>query len=139
MKLKQFPKPKESDIQRQIFLWAQGLQRDHPELELLNASMNGAFIPGGKSGSAAQTLKFKIIAVLKRLGCMRVGFPDLNLPVPRGAHHGLYIELKRIGGKVSKDQEWWLQKLTDQGYLAVPAWGFKQTTDIILHYLKGGQ
>lgn len=137
MKLKFFPKPKESDIQRQVFMWAQQTQRDYPELELLNASMNGAFIPGGKSGSAAQTLKFKIITILKLLGCLRVGFPDLSLPVARGGHHGLYIELKRIGGKVSKDQKWWLRKLTDQGYLAMPAWGYRETTTLLLEYMKG--
>ena len=138
MKPKRFPipKPKESAIQRSVFLWAQQMQGQLPELELLNASMNGAYIPGGKS-RAAQSLKFRIIATLKRLGCLRVGFPDLSLPVARHGYHGLYIELKRPGGKVSYDQEWWLQKLKAQGYLAVPAWGFTETTDIILRYLKG--
>jgi len=137
MKIFKLPQPKEADIQRNVFLWAQMLCREHPELELLNASMNGAWIPGGKS-KAAQSLKFKIIAVLKKLGCIRKGYPDLFLPVARGNWHGLYIELKRKkGGKVSDDQKWWIRKLTEQGYLAVVARGFNETVAVILRYLKG--
>lgn len=137
MKIKKLPEPKESDIQRSLFLWAQMASRDYPGLELLNASMNGAWIPGGKRGSAEQALKFKIINTLRDIGCLRVGFPDLSLPVARGGYHGLYVELKRIGsGKVSKDQQWWLDKLTAQGYFAVPAWGFKQAQDVVLRYLE---
>ena len=135
MKLKRLPSPKEAAIQRQIFLWAQGLQRDYPELKLLNASANGAYIPGGKRGSEEESLKFKIIVVLKSLGCIRVGFPDLNLPVARHGYHGLYIKLKRKGGKLSKEQKWWIEQLTAQGYYAVPAWGFEQAHGIILRYL----
>lgn len=137
-KLKFFPEPKESAIQRNVFLWAQGIARDYPGLELLNASMNGAYIPGGKRGSAAETLKFKIIAVLKSLGCLRPGYPDLFLPVARGGYHGLYIELKRPGsGKVSEDQEWWIDQLNGQGYYATFAWGEIEAKNVILMYLKG--
>ena len=138
MKTKKLPEPRESDIQRGLFLWAQKMSREYPELELLNASMNGAWIPGGKS-RAEQGRKFGIIKTLKGLGCLRSGYPDIFLPVPKGDYHGLYIELKRSRskGKVSPDQQWWLQKLTAQGYLAVPAWGLEQAQDVILRYLEG--
>lgn len=129
MKTKRLPEPKEADIQRSLFLWAQMMSREYPELELLNASMNGAWIPGGKNR------KFGIIATLKDLGCLRPGFPDISLPVPRGIYYGLYIELKRKSGKVSKEQDWWIDRLLDQGYYAVVARGLEQAKQIILMYL----
>ncbi len=133
---RKLPVPKEADEQRHIFLWAQKMIRELPELELLNSSMNGAWIPGGKS-QAEQSRKFGIIKDLRKLGCIRSGFPDINLPVPRGGYHGLYIELKRrSGGKVSPDQQWWLDKLRGQGYYADVARGAEEAKDIILRYLK---
>ena len=134
MKTKRLPEPKEADIQRSLFLWAQMMSREYPELELLNASMNGAWIPGGKSREA-QSRKFAIVARLKKLGCLRNGFPDISLPVPRGIYYGLYIELKRKSGKVSKEQDWWIDRLLDQGYYAVVARGLEQAKQIILMYL----
>lgn len=122
--------PKEADEQRHLFLWAQMMARKkYPELELLNASMNGALIPGEK--------KFGIITALKDIGCLRPGFPDINLPVPRGGYHGLYIELKRrSGGKVSPDQQWWLDRLRGQGYCAIIAKGKDEAVKIITNYLS---
>lgn len=129
------PEPKEADEQRHLFLWAQMMSREHPELELLNSSMNGAWIPGGKS-RAEQGRKFGIIKALKKLGCIRSGFPDISLPVPRGDYHGLFIELKRRkGGKVSPDQQWWLDRLRGQGYCAVVARGADEAKDVIINYL----
>lgn len=41
---------------------------------------------------------------MKALGA-RKGMPDLHLPHPAHGYHSLYIEMKRPGGKLSKDQE----------------------------------
>lgn len=135
-KIKKLSEPKESDEQRHIFLWAQKVAGLYPELELLNASMNGAWIPGGKT-KPERGRKFGIIRNLKELGCLRPGFPDISLPIPKGRYHGLYIELKRkSGGRVGKDQQWWLDRLNGQGYLAVVARGTDEAIEIILRYLE---
>ena len=116
---------KEYDIQRNVFLWAQMLCREHPELELLNASLNGVRLTIGQAKK------------VKKSG-MRKGYPDLFLPVARGGYHGLYIELKRKkGGKVSESQLWWLERLELQGYYTTIARGFNETVAVILRYLKG--
>lgn len=129
-KLKKLPEPKEADEQRHLFFWARMMSGQHPELELLNASMNGAWIPGRKGR------KFAIITQLQNIGCLRPGFPDINLPIPRAGYHGLYIELKRkSGGKVSKDQQWWLDKLRYQGYYSTVARGFEEAKEAIIMYL----
>jgi hypothetical protein len=41
---------------------------------------------------------------MKALG-VRKGMPDLHLPHPGMVFHSLYLEMKRPGGKLSKDQE----------------------------------
>jgi hypothetical protein len=41
---------------------------------------------------------------MKALGA-RKGMPDLHLPHPGMVFHSLYLEMKRPGGKLSKDQE----------------------------------
>jgi len=136
VKLKKFPEPKEADEQRHLFFWAQMMARTHPELELLNASMNGAWIPGGRT-KAERGRKFAILAQLKALGCLRKGFPDISLPIAREDYHGLYIELKRrSGGKVSADQQWWADRLRDQGYYVAVARGAEEAKQIILMYLR---
>lgn len=131
-KLKFFPKPTESDIQRNIFLWAQGIARDYPGLELLNASMNGAWIPGTRDQ------KFGTIRRLRDAGCIRVGYPDLFLPVPKGGYHGLFVELKRNKkANVREKQEWWIDQLNGQGYYATFARGEIEAKNVILRYLNG--
>jgi len=135
LKLKKLPEPKEADEQRNLFAWAQMMTRKHPELELLNASMNGAWIPGAKT-KAERGRKFGIIKMLKKMGCLRSGYPDVFLPVAREDYHGLYIELKRrSGGKVSADQQWWADKLKDQSYCVAVARGAEEAKRIILTYL----
>jgi hypothetical protein len=64
------------------------------------------------------------------------GFPDLFLYEPRGAYHGLAIELKVGYNKPTVEQLTWLNKLTERGYLAVTSNGLDQTIEIIDKYLK---
>jgi hypothetical protein len=52
---------------------------------------------GGSIKSAREGLKFK------RMG-VRKGIPDLFLSLPTDMWHGMYIELKKKGGKPSKEQ-----------------------------------
>jgi hypothetical protein len=46
---------------------------------------------------------------------VKAGLPDICLPVPRGIWHGLYLELKKQEGSVSRAQRRWLDALSTVG------------------------
>ena len=75
-------------------------------------------------------------ARLKRMG-MSPGFPDLVIPLPCGAYHGLYIELKVGNGRTTAEQKEWLARLCKNGYAATACWGVDEAMNTISHYLKG--
>lgn len=52
---------------------------------------------GGSIKSPREGRKFKLMGVRK-------GVPDLFLSIPNAQYHGLYIELKKPGGKLSSQQ-----------------------------------
>ena len=86
-------------------------------------------IPNGGSRNKAEA------ADLKRQG-VRSGVPDLCLASPRRVWHGLYIEMKRKGGKVSDNQNEWITNLRQQGYRVEVAYNCEQAIDILVEYLK---
>ena len=114
--------------QRAVFDLCAALKGRYPELDLL------FHIPNGGRRDAKEA------ANLKRQG-VKPGVPDLFLPVSRGQHHGLFIELKRKdGGRLSENQKRWLHLLQRQGYAAVVCHGAKEAVNVLLGYLqnKGG-
>lgn len=116
--------PTENAEQAALFQWAEVASGRYPELKLLHAIANG----GKRDGRTA--------AVLQRTG-VKPGVPDICLPVPRGDHHGLYIELKRRkGGALSANQRIWLNALTEQGHMAVCCKGADEAIRTIERYLK---
>jgi hypothetical protein len=69
---------------------------------------------------------------------LKGGVPDICLPVARGGHHGLYIELKRIkNSRVTEEQLKWLENLAGQGYVAAVCRGADEAIDLITRYLGG--
>lgn len=52
---------------------------------------------------------------LKKMG-MRAGWPDLEIMHPSNGYHGLFIEFKSDGGRLSKEQKTILAELERQGY-----------------------
>ena len=115
----------ESDEQRALFEWARMAAGKWPELALMHHVPNG-----GKRHKATA-------ARLKAEG-LRAGVPDICLPVARGPWHGLYIELKAGGGRLSEAQKWWLSALAKEGYRAEAARGFDEARDLVLDYLRWG-
>lgn len=115
----------EHDEQAAIFAWAALLSGAHRELELLRADNNGAALKGGA----------RAWAKLKAAGA-KAGFPDIFLPVARHNYHGLFVELKCGRNKPSDKQVEWLDRLQEQGYLAVAAWGADEAIEIISEYLE---
>ena len=65
----------------------------------------------------------------------RKGWPDLLILEPRGEYHGLAIELKVKGGRVSPAQREVLAAMRERGYCAEVAVGFDQARRLIDTYL----
>ena len=114
----------ESDEQQALFQWAKLAQAKHPELSLLHS------IPNGGKRNAREASR------LKREGAL-AGVSDIFLPVSRKGFHGLYIELKVKGGKLSDNQKWWTEETSKQGYYSTVCFGWVEAKEIIERYLEG--
>lgn len=121
-------KPKRKHVQHEakeqeaVFQWAEMQKAAYPELELLFA------IPNGGSRNKLEAYG------LKRQG-VKSGVPDMFLPVSRNNFHGLWIEMKSEKGKVSENQEWWIEKLTIQVYKTCVCYTWIEAIDTIMWYL----
>ncbi len=118
------PQPTESEDQQRLFTWAAFCAGKYPELELLH------HIPNGGKRSKGEAGRFRAEGV-------KAGVPDLCLPVARSGFHGLYIEMKKQGGKVSQEQARWLNSLDKQGYLTAVCYGWEAAAGVIKDYLDG--
>ena len=72
--------------------------------------------------------------ILKRMGA-KAGTADIFIAIPSGDYHGLFIELKADGGRISPKQAEFLELMTKQGYLAVCCVGYEASRSAILAYL----
>jgi len=116
-----------SEYQHQvkIFEWADMMSVQKPELKLLNASLMGVH------------LSFKILNKYRKAG-VKKGYPDIFLPVPKGIFHGLFIELKKVGGSApTKEQTEWLNELVGWGYDCYCCKGSQAAISTIESYLNG--
>lgn len=113
--------PTESAEQQALFEWAAWAASRFPGLNLM------FHIPNGGMRSQSEAKRFKAEGV-------KAGIPDIFLPVARGKYHGLFIELKRAGGRVSPAQTYILEELTNQGYWAALCYGFDAARDVIEKY-----
>ncbi len=87
-------------------------------------------VPNGGYRRAEEAAKFKAMGV-------KAGVPDLCIPIARGSHHGLYIELKRVcGGTLSEAQKFWMAELRKQGYDCYEAKGAQDLINYVQNYLK---
>lgn len=93
-----------------------------PELRLLHHIPNG-----GKRDAITG-------ARLKRAG-VRAGVLDLHLPVARGGYHGLWIELKVDRNKATETQQWWIERLVEEGHKVVVCWGHRAAWAALEAYL----
>lgn len=113
----------EHDIQKSLIRWRDLSQKSRPELGLLFA------IPNGGARHVVVAKKLKDEGVL-------AGVPDLFLPVARGGYHGLFIELKRQGGRLSEAQRNMIGKLETQNYAIVICYDLSQAIEAINDYLS---
>ena len=84
---------------------------------------------GGVRTSITQAKKMKATGYKK-------GHPDLVCYNARGPYHGLAIELKVKGNYPTKEQKEWLQKLKDEGWMAVCCKGFEDAKQVIDNYFN---
>lgn len=96
--------------------------RSHPELALLFAVPNGGE-------------RRPLVAAKLRMEGVRRGVPDLLLPVRRGEHAGLAIEMKAMDGRASPEQREWLDLLRWQGWRAEVCHGWQSAWLVLRDYL----
>ena len=116
----------EAQHQSTLIAWSQqpSIRVKYPDIKLLH------HIPNGGSRNKIEAVN------LKRQG-VKAGVPDLHLPVPRGGHHGLYIEMKRAdGGTLSPHQREWLKALDGQGYKVAVCHGWEEAREVLECYLR---
>lgn len=99
-----------------------GAEAEWPELRWLFAVPNGGW-------RAKRTA-----AAMKAEGA-KPGVPDYLLPVQRGEHVGLAVELKTATGRVQPEQREWLAVLAEQGWHTSVARGWEQAWDVVRDYM----
>ena len=85
-------------------------------------------IPNGGSRNIIEATK------LKKMG-VKAGVPDLQLIIPNGQVHGLWIELKAQKGKLQPSQKIMIQRLEAQGYICKVCFGADEAINEIKKYL----
>ena len=63
------------------------------------------------------------------------GAADLWISWPTTKHYGLYIEMKTLVGKLTKEQKEFLARMNKAGYLALKANGANEAIRIVKDYL----
>lgn len=116
--------PKESEEQATLFKWAKMREPFYPALQWM------FHIPNGGSRNTIEA------ANLKRQG-IKAGVSDIFLPAAVGKYHGLFIEMKRKGGKASEMQTKFIEDMKAQGYYATVCVGWQAAENVIIKYLEG--
>ena len=141
--------PSEHDEQKAVVQWFQSYARTKGIDPRLLFSLPNAQILLGLCKSDKDRLK--VLAYLKAEG-LQPGVPDLFLahykkgdlyPTGQSGHYvqavdfcGLFIELKRKGGKPSKDQLFMADLLRCAGFNVVIAYGFEEAQRAIRAYIE---
>lgn len=82
-------------------------------------------------------LPIYVAKMLKAMGYLK-GTPDLLIFEPRGAYHGLVVELKKSDGQLTVEQKIVLRLLDARGYKTGVCHGYNEAIDFINAYLKIG-
>jgi len=113
---------------RQALSWKFGAAYPVPELSRLHAIHN-------------QGHGDKIRGARAKAEGVRAGVPDTFLPCPRNGFCGLYIELKQVKLKTTKDgglsekQVDWINYLRGAGFRVEIAYGWREAANFIRDYL----
>lgn len=105
-----------------VFAWADCVKTLRPDLDMLFA------VPNAGKRTPRQG------AYMKAEG-LQPGFPDIGLLTARKGRHGLFIELKKPGGRATPEQKDWIERLDAQGYSAQVCFGWLAAVGVIEQYL----
>lgn len=94
----------------------------YPELDMIYA------IPNGGLRNVKVAMKLKAEGV-------KPGIPDLHLPVARGEHHSLYIEMKDGNRPLTKYQKERKPKLEAEGNAVVVCRSCTEAIEVVCEYL----
>lgn len=67
---------------------------------------------------------------------VKSGVPDYMIAIAKGAYHGMFLEMKTKKGQISVNQNKWIEKLSQQGYLATIARGIDDAIEQVEMYLN---
>lgn len=111
-----------------LVAWANSHLKEYPCLKWLYSNLNGIPLSGRKS------TRGRIMNYMKTEGATK-GVPDLFLPVARQGYHGCYVEMKKFGGRLSKEQRDFMEFAKEQGYLVLVCFGHKTAIANLEWYL----
>jgi hypothetical protein len=118
------PVPLEHEEQVDVMKWAEIQGMNVPALRLLFAIPNGGY-----------RLPIGLAKKMQRAG-LKAGVPDLCLPVPSGQFAALYVEMKRVkGSTTSEEQESWHAALRERGNRVEICRGAGEAIAVIRDYL----
>ena len=117
--------PTETEEQIAVFSWAALNLGRFPELELMH------HVPNGGKRSKPEAARFRAMGV-------KAGVCDIFLPVSRWGYHGLYIEMKALDGRVSREQDRFITAAQNQGYYCRVCYGADEAILTLEMYLTGG-
>ncbi len=80
---------------------------------------------------------FAYASWLRSLG-MKKGMPDIEIFEARRGYHGLFVELKTTGGRLSANQEQMLGQLRQRGYDCAVCRSFEEFQNVINWYFGEG-
>ncbi|HED33725.1 MAG TPA: hypothetical protein ENJ08_05830 [Gammaproteobacteria bacterium] len=120
----------EAKEQTALFQWREYNLYNYPGIDLMFATLNGAYLQGTPQQRARQWLK------LLKQGA-RKGVLDIFLPVAKGAYHGLWLEMKAPKphrSSVTTEQKEWQQRMRNEGYMARIVYGCEEAIAAIDAY-----
>jgi hypothetical protein len=105
-----------------LFMWLATLLPIYPEVKWIYATPNGG-------------LRNPIVAARLKSEGVKAGISDICCPFARQGYHGFYIEMKKPGGKESKEQKEFGAFLKSEGYLYTMCDSWSKARDAITWYL----
>lgn len=73
--------------------------------------------------------------ILKRMG-VKKGVADFFLALPLDGYSGFWLELKVGKNRLSPDQQEFMKRKTQRGYLCAVCWGFEDAKELFITYLR---
>jgi len=133
-KMQQKTKGKNNQVEAKeqvaLFQWRDYNLYHYPGIDLMFATLNGAYLQGTGEQRARQWIK------LVKQGARR-GVLDVFLPVAKGQYHGLWMEMKApkpYRSNVTPEQKDWQQRMRKEGYMARIVYGCEEAIAAIEAY-----